>query len=93
MAGYLMNNFPTLYEESCLALSALKFLLFLPDKLYQSRKSLGFDPSILQHIGFCLGWSRNFVGSESGQVETECKTPEEYCLQQNADCICIVYTV
>jgi hypothetical protein len=22
------------------------------------------------HLGFCLGWSRNFVGSESGQVES-----------------------
>ncbi len=45
-----MNNFPTLYEESCLALSALKFLN-LPDKLYQTRNSLGFDPSILQRSG------------------------------------------
>ncbi len=51
LAGYLMNNFPTLYEESCLALSALKFLQMLTDNLYQSRNTRGFDPSILKHGG------------------------------------------
>jgi hypothetical protein len=30
-------------------------------------------------LGFCLGWSTNFVGSKS---DTKCKTPAEYGLQQ-----------
>jgi hypothetical protein len=32
-------------------------------------------------LGFCLGWSSNFVGSESGQIQSV--TSAEYGLQQN----------
>ncbi len=33
-------------------------------------------------LGFCLGWSSNFVDYESGQIQSE--TPAEYGLQQES---------
>jgi hypothetical protein len=34
-------------------------------------------------LGFCFGWSSNFVGSEPGQIQSV-KTPAEYGLQQGS---------
>ncbi len=36
----------------------------------------------LPFLGFCLGWSSNFVGTEYGQIQSV--TPAEYGLQQDS---------